>query len=162
MPGRPPTRGRTPRAESRVQPSEQRSTRPGSPPHRLLDPEGNRALEHITLHHQLGILPTQPNQLRTLTFTQPVPARTSPPLQRHPPTQRALTHTQIPSHLRNRLARLPDNPNRTLLELLIKLSSFHRRSLPSWRCLHDTRGSSNSPSNHPDGWAICHDRRHLP
>jgi hypothetical protein len=35
-------------------------------------------------------------------------------------------HAQIPSHLRNRLARLPDNPNRALLKLLIKRSSLHR------------------------------------
>jgi hypothetical protein len=38
--------------------------------HRLVDQEGHRALEHITRHPQLGVLPTQPGQLGPLILTQ--------------------------------------------------------------------------------------------
>ena len=44
-------------------------------------------------------------------------------------------------HLRDRFARLPHDPDRAFPELSIETSPFHRRSLPSWRCLYGTRGS---------------------
>ncbi|HZE16891.1 MAG TPA: hypothetical protein VE197_14980, partial [Mycobacterium sp.] len=35
-------------------------------------------------------------------------------------------HAQLPSHLCDRLARLPNNPDRALPELSIEISPFHR------------------------------------
>src|SRR3979411_144417 len=126
-PARPPPPGRTPRAGCRLRPSERRSERPGSPPHRLLDPEGSGALEHITLHRQLRVLLTQPAELVALALAQRAIALTGAPVQVHPPAQRALVQPELPSHPRDRPAGLPDNPNRTLPELSIKISPFHRR-----------------------------------
>jgi len=55
-------------------------------------PEGHRALEHITLHRQLSVLPPQPLQLRTLALDQRAVAvpRAARPLPRAPVAQRAL------------------------------------------------------------------------
>src|SRR4029077_6952915 len=117
MPATRPAPDTTPPPGHRALPSAQRSTRPGSPPHRFLDPEGGRALEHIALHRQLGILLTQPVQLVALVLVQRAFALPSPPVQVHPPTQRALVQAELPSHLRDRLTRLPDDPDRAFPEL---------------------------------------------
>src|SRR4029077_16677555 len=131
----------TPPLGHRARPSGQRSARPGSPPHRFLDPEGSRALEHITLHRQLGVLLAQPVQLVALVLAQRAFTTPSTPVQVHPSTQRALVQPQLPGHLRDRLARLPDDPHRAFPELPIEISPLHRQSLPSRRCLYGTRGS---------------------
>src|SRR3954452_23688908 len=53
-----------------VRPSGRRWRRPRLPAHRLVDPEGHRALEHITLHPRLGVLLPQPGQLRATVLAQ--------------------------------------------------------------------------------------------
>jgi hypothetical protein len=40
--------------------------------------------------------------------------------------ERALVQAQLPSHLRDRPTRLPDDPNRALPEIPIKISPFDR------------------------------------
>jgi len=85
-------------------------------------PEGDRAFEHITLHRQLSVLLTQPRQLRALVLAQrAVPLTPPAPVQHHPVTQGSLVNAQVPGHLRDRLAGLPDNPDRALPEILIEL-----------------------------------------
>jgi hypothetical protein len=74
------------------------------PAHRFSNPEGDRALEQVTLHRQLRILPAKPDQLRPLGLGQlAVTAATMPPIQRAPVAQRALVHPEIPGHLRDGL-----------------------------------------------------------
>jgi hypothetical protein len=53
------------------------------------------------------------------------------------------------SHPRDRFARLPHDPDRAFPELSIETSPFHRRSLPSWRCLYGARGSPQHPPTTP-------------
>src|SRR5215471_4569305 len=65
-----PAPGSSPHAGSGAVPSGWRSRRPPLPPHRVLDPEGDRAFEHVTLHRQLGVLLAQPGQLRPLILIQ--------------------------------------------------------------------------------------------
>src|SRR6516225_310587 len=125
-PATPPVPGTTPHARYRALPSGQRSRRPGSAPHRFLDPEGRRALEHIALHRQLRVLVAQPVELIAFALTQRALAVPSTQVQIHPPTQRVLVQALRPSHLRDRPTRLPDDPNRALPELLFKISPFHR------------------------------------
>src|SRR6478609_5091123 len=107
-----PTRDMTQPAAQRVLPSGTRSTRPRSPPHRFLHPEGDRAFEDIALHRQLGVLPPQPDQLHPLVLGQhPIPGGPGLPIPGDPI--------------------LPDDPNRALLEVSIELPPclHHRRPL---------------------------------
>ena len=82
----------------------------------------------------------------SLNARSPSPRRRGP---RHPVTQRALVHPEIPGHLRDRLAGLPDHPHRALPEVLIELPRSLPSPLPLWRCLHATRGT------HGSGWRSC-------
>src|SRR6266704_6372451 len=86
-----PARGTTPPAGCRGPPSGKRRTRPRLPAaHRVLDPEGRAALEHITPHPQLRHLAAQPRQLGPLALIQlAAPAVPAPPVQRDPVAQRA-------------------------------------------------------------------------
>jgi hypothetical protein len=60
-------------------------------------------------------------QLRPLILAQrPVTLTAAAPVQHHPVAQGALVDAQLPGHLRDRPARLPDNPDRALLEVLIE------------------------------------------
>src|SRR4029077_9610709 len=115
-----PAPGTTPRTGCHARPSGRRSARPGSPPHRFLDPEGSRAFEHIALHRQLGIFLAQPVELIAFALTQRAFALPSLSVQVHPPTQRALVQAQLPSHPRDRFTRLPDNPDCAFPELSIE------------------------------------------
>src|SRR6516225_5997989 len=125
-PATPPAPGTTPHAGSRAVPSGRRSARPGSPPHRFLDPEGRRALEHIALHRQLGVLLAQPVELIAFALTERALAVASTPIQIHPPAQRALVQAQLPNDLRDRPARLPHDPDRAFSKLPIEISPYHR------------------------------------
>src|SRR5512142_1434769 len=95
------------------------------------DPEGHTALEDIALHRQLGVLLPQPDQLRPLVLTQrPIRLPAAAPVSIDPVAQGALVDPQVPGHLRDRLARLPDQPHRALPEVLIELPArlCHRRT----------------------------------
>src|SRR5713226_5847417 len=99
--------------------------------HRVGNPEGHAALEHITPHRQLRVLLAQPRQLRALALAQlPVPALPAAPVSIDPVSQGPRVHPQIPGHLRDRLARLADKPHRALPEVLIELPAClsHRRT----------------------------------
>src|SRR3954464_4665203 len=97
-------------------------------------PRGPPALEHITLHPQLGVLPAQPRQLRTLVLTQrPVAAVTSPPCDGDPVPEGALVAPQLAGHLRDRLAGLEHQPDRAGLEVLIELAVLPRHRCPPQR-----------------------------
>src|SRR6185436_7701800 len=138
-----PGPGTPPRAGSDARPSGRRSGRPPLPPHRVLDPEGHAALEHITLHRQLGVLLAQPGQLRPLILRQgPVRIAAAPLIRVHPVPQGPLVDPEIPGDLRDRLAGLPDQPDRALPEVLIERPAClcHRRP-PLRRCVHATRGN---------------------
>src|SRR6266542_2373087 len=108
-----------------------RHTRSGAR-HRVLNPEGHAALEHVTPHPQLGVLPAQPNQLGPLVLTQPAAVlATAAPVSVDPVPERPIVDTQLPGHLRDRLTRLPDQPNRALLEVLLELPTrLCHRHLP--------------------------------
>src|SRR5262245_60472373 len=141
MPATLPARGTTSRVGCRNQPSGQRSGRLGSPPHRFLDPEGDRAFEDIAFHRQLGVFRAQPLEFGALTFVEPaITALPGAPLPIHPVTQGAATDPQLAGDLRNRFAGLPHDPNRTLFELLVELPPCLHRRTSSWRCLHDMSG----------------------
>src|SRR5215207_4085333 len=90
---------------------------------RLLDPQDHGSLEDITLHPQLRVLPFE--LLKASAF---IDAETLAPTTRlavavHPVTQGARVDPQIPSHLRDRLARLAHDPHRALTELRVVLPS---------------------------------------
>src|SRR3954454_15887239 len=97
-------------------------------------PEGHRALEHIALHPQLGVLPAQPGQLRALVLAhRPVAAVTSPPCDGDPVPERALVDAQLAGHLRDRLAGLAHQPDRAGLEVLIEPAVLPRHRCPPQR-----------------------------
>src|SRR5207245_2203348 len=81
--------------------------------------------------------------LRPLILTQrtaAIPA--APGISVDPVAQGARVDPQVPGDLRDRLAGLPDQPDRAFPEIVIELPACfcHRRS-PLRRCLHATRGS---------------------
>src|SRR5712692_1288899 len=118
--------------------------------HRVGNPEGHAALEHITPHRQLRVLLAQPRQLRALALAQlPVPALPAAPVSIDPVSQGPRVHPQVPGHLRDRLARLADQPHRALPEVPIELPAClsHRRYLPLRGSLHAGRG--NPRTGHP-------------
>src|SRR5262249_29446845 len=83
------------------------------------------------LHRQLGVLLAQPGQLRALILAQhPVLAVPAALISINPVTQGSFVDTQIPGHLRDRLARLPAQPHRALPEVLVELPArlSHRRT----------------------------------
>src|SRR6266498_951218 len=70
--------------------------------HRVGNPEGHAALEHITPHRQLRVLLAQPRQLRALALAQlPVPALPAAPVSTGPVPQGPRVHPQVPGHLRD-------------------------------------------------------------
>jgi hypothetical protein len=76
----------------------------------------------ITPHLQLRTVLTQPHQLCPLVLTQSaITALPATPLSIDPVAQRPVMDSQFPGDLRDRLAGLPDQPHRTLLEVLIEL-----------------------------------------
>src|SRR5262249_54081843 len=82
-------------------------------------------------------------QLRPLILRQrPVRLAAAPLIRVHPVPQRALVDAQVLGDLRDRLAGLPDQPDRALLEVLIELPAClcHRRP-PLSRSVHATRGN---------------------
>src|SRR5262249_60603617 len=100
--GTPPAPGRPARPEYHARPSGRRSARPPLPPHRVLDPEGDRALEHITLHRQLGVLLPQPGQLGPLILAQrPVRLAAAALIRVHPVPQSALVDPEVLGDLRD-------------------------------------------------------------
>ena len=69
---------------------------------------------------------------RSLSPRTPSPPSRARRYPAHPVAQGALIHAQLPSHHRDRLARLPNDPHRAFPELRIKLPSrIHRRFLLS-------------------------------
>lgn len=123
-------RGRPPGAGSRAAPSGPRSDPPAPLPHRVLDPEDHPAFEHITLHHQLGVLLAQPHQLGPLILAQrPVtPYGGGPALPSSPASPRS---TQIPGDLRDRLAGLLTPAGPHLPEATIELPPRLSQRRPS-------------------------------
>jgi hypothetical protein len=69
----------------------------------------------LTIHEFVFI------QARTLGRKPTAPFPKKPPLLGARVAQRALVDAQFPRDLRDRLTRLPDQPHRTLLEVLIEL-----------------------------------------
>ena len=57
---------------------------------------------------------------RSSSLSAPFPAPRRRPVQHHPVAQGPLVDAQLPGHLRDRPAGLPDNPDRALPEILIK------------------------------------------
>src|SRR5690348_12897475 len=112
-------------------------------PHRIPHPEGHRALEDITLHRQLRVLPPQPDQLRALVLSHRAAALTPcPPVLGAPVPQGALIDPQIPGHLRDRLPGLTEDPNRHHRGTHDRASVVSPSPPTSLRrCLHATRGS---------------------
>ena len=71
---------------------------------------------------QLRAVPAQPNQFFPFVLAErATTALTAPPVSVNPVAQRPIMDPQFPGNLRNRLASLPDQPHRTLLEALIEL-----------------------------------------
>jgi hypothetical protein len=69
------------------------------------------ALDHGALHGQLGVLPAQLHQLGVLVLAQLAPpAVAAAPVSIDPVAQRALADSEVPGHLRDRPAGLPDQP----------------------------------------------------
>src|ERR1051325_47599 len=100
-PGRPPRAG----PGAGPPPSGRQAGRPPLPPHRVLDPEGDTALEDITLHRQLGVLLPQPGQLRPLILAQrAAPVAAAPLVRVDPVPQGALVDAQVLGDLRDRLS----------------------------------------------------------
>src|SRR5436190_22773110 len=90
--------------------------------HRVLNPEGHAALEHVAPHGKLGVLTAQPDQPGPLVLIQPaIAALALPTVPGHPVLQRARVNPQVPGHLRDRLARLPDQPDRAFPEIPVEL-----------------------------------------
>src|SRR5215469_4518953 len=105
--------------------------RPRLPAHRVLNPKGPTAFEHVAPHGELGVLLTQPGQLGPLILAQrPVTLTAAAPVSVHPVAQGPGVDAQIPGHLRDRLAGLPDQPHRALPEVLVELPArlSHRRT----------------------------------
>jgi len=82
-----------------------------------------------------------------ITANQPRRASTTPGVGRWRDKPTGVRHqgAQVPGHLRDRLAGLPDQPHSALPEIRIELPArlCHRPVLPLRRCLHATRGSPN-------------------
>jgi hypothetical protein len=89
-----------------------------------------RSLNRIgCLHLQLSALGPQPGQFRPLI--QRAGAIAAAPLVGvHPGAQGALVDAQVLGHLRDRLARLPDQPHRALPEIGIELPACFCHRLP--------------------------------
>jgi hypothetical protein len=60
-------------------------------------------------------------QITVIDTQRPVPLPAAAPVGVHPVPQGPLVDPQVPGHLRDRLARLPDQPHRALLEVRIEL-----------------------------------------
>src|SRR5665811_649840 len=90
---------------------------------RLLHPKDHGSLEYITLHLQLGATPTKPNQLSAVICRQALHLAPLDPVLGHPIAQSALVDPKIAGHLSNRLTCLDHNPDCSLTELRIELSS---------------------------------------
>src|SRR5215831_14387821 len=90
---------------------------------RLLDPQDHRSLEDITLHAQLGVLAPEPVELGPLVVAEPVLVASLDPVLVHPVAQRPGVDPEISGHLGDRLARLANNPDRSLTELRVEPSS---------------------------------------
>src|SRR6266511_125109 len=89
---------------------------------RLLHPENHRALEHATLHGQLGNFLTQLQKFLTLRCGQfAVAGPGGFPGLGHPVAQGALVDAQIPSDLSDRLAALPHDTYRAIAEGCLEL-----------------------------------------
>src|SRR6266496_2640188 len=121
---------------------------PPLPAHRILDPEGHAALQDITPHLQFRALPAQPHQLRPLVLAQrAVPALAAAPVHADPVAQRPVVDPQLSRDLRDRLAGLPDQPDRALLEVLVELPSrlSHRPSLKAMSPRYEGKPTSHTP-----------------
>ena len=91
------------------------------------------APNHVVFHGQLGVLPAQPHQLGAPVLAQlPLPAVAAAPVSIDPVAQCALVDSEVPGHVRDRPAGLPDQPHRVLPEVPIELParlSYRRTSL---------------------------------
>src|SRR5690349_552445 len=96
----------------------------------IVHPEDQTALEHVTLHPQLRILPPKPQQLLPLVLGQNIVASLGPTGRAHPVRQRPRVDPQILRDLRDRLASLLDQPHRTLTEILIEPPIIPSHRLP--------------------------------
>src|SRR3954471_14689084 len=93
-------------------------------PRRLLHPQDHGALEHITLHPQLGVLNPQPLQLGKIIPGQAVPPGPYDLITSDPVAERALVDPKITSNLRDRPTSLVHQPHRTLAELRVELPTL--------------------------------------
>src|SRR5215212_4707933 len=84
---------------------------------RLLDPQDHGALEHITLHPQLRVLPLQLTQTGSFIDVQAVLLAALDPLPIHPVAQGPRIDPEVPGHLSDRLAGLTHDPHRALTKL---------------------------------------------
>src|SRR5437667_11222886 len=98
---------------------------------RLLDPQDHGSLEDITLHAQLGVLPLELVQTSALVDAQAFGLAALDAIPGQPVAQGPRVDVEVPGHLGDGLARLTDDPDRSLSERRVELSSslWHRISL---------------------------------
>ena len=169
-PATPQRPGTTPRTGHRARPCAQQSAWRGSPPRRFLDPEGSRALEHIALDRQLGVLratarPTRRARSRSPSLGHPEHAGpgspTDPACPRPGPAPRPPARSTCPSPGRSGLEFLASftttgisNGPTEAVNLLIKKSRQPRipklRQLPATPPLHCGIDLATHPRLHYD------------
>src|SRR5215212_1625842 len=125
---------------------------------RLLDPQDHGALEHITLHPQLRILPLQLTQTGSFIDVQAVLLAALDPLPIHPVAQGPRIDPEVPGHLSDRLAGLTHDPHRALTELGVVLPTclWHHHSsyaMPPRFCGIPAVPSSPSPASRTSLWS---------
>src|SRR2546428_4615374 len=98
---------------------------------RLLDPQDHGSLEDITLHPQLHDIATELVKLASLIARESLSVTPRDLVLVHPVPKRPRIQIKITGDLSDRLARLPNNPNRALSKLRVVLPTYLCHDIPS-------------------------------